>query len=152
MSLTCHLSEQEDQRDWIWHRSRQKLHHVYPKQPWHALKEDHRRLLDTYCHRKVLSSWWMLKQNLIIKKTIIINTLLNGQTKKESTRWYHGQMGMLATWLTNRMDKALHPYQCTCLSHIVKVRLVLPYCRCHRCPMIWKMSYCQERFAQGQQA
>ena len=30
-------------------------------------------------------------------------------------------MGMLATWLTNRMDKALHPYQCTCLSHIVKV-------------------------------
>merc|ERR1719500_604648 len=35
-------------------------------------------------------------------------------------RWYHGQMGMLATWLTNRMDKALHPYQCTCLSHIVK--------------------------------
>merc|ERR1719234_2585339 len=35
-------------------------------------------------------------------------------------RWYHGQMGMLATWLTNRMDKALPPYQCTCLSHIVK--------------------------------
>merc|ERR1712110_189632 len=35
-------------------------------------------------------------------------------------RWYHGQMGMLATWLTNRMDKALHPYQCTCLSHIVQ--------------------------------
>ena len=67
----------------------------------------------------------MLKQTHCNKKDIQTNTLLNGQTKKQSTRWYHGQMGMLATWLTNRMDKALHPYQCTCLSHIVKVRLVL---------------------------
>ena len=33
MSLTCHLSEQEDQCARLWHRSRQKLHHVHPKQP-----------------------------------------------------------------------------------------------------------------------
>jgi len=35
-------------------------------------------------------------------------------------KWYHEQVGMLCTWLTDRMDRSLHPYQCTCLTHIVK--------------------------------
>ena len=39
-------------------------------------------------------------------------------------RWYTEQVQVLCTWLTDRLDKALHPYQCTCLAHIVKVRLV----------------------------
>ena len=28
---------------------------------------------------------------------------------------------MLCTWLTDRLDRSLHPYQCTCLALIVKV-------------------------------
>jgi len=35
-------------------------------------------------------------------------------------RWYTEQVQVLCTWLTDRLDKALHPYQCTCLAHIVK--------------------------------
>ena len=27
---------------------------------------------------------------------------------------------MLSTWLTERLDKSLNPYQCTCLSYVVK--------------------------------
>jgi hypothetical protein len=38
-------------------------------------------------------------------------------------KWYFDQMQMLATWLTERLDKSLNPYQCTCLSYIVKVRV-----------------------------
>ena len=36
-------------------------------------------------------------------------------------RWYTDQVQMLCTWLTDRLDRSLHPYQCTCLAHIVKV-------------------------------
>ncbi|XP_021961279.2 calcium-dependent secretion activator isoform X4 [Folsomia candida] len=35
-------------------------------------------------------------------------------------QWYTAQMQMLCTWLSERLDHALHPYQCTCLAHIVK--------------------------------
>jgi len=35
-------------------------------------------------------------------------------------RWYAEQVQMLCTWLTDRLDRSLHHYQCTCLTHIVK--------------------------------
>lgn len=38
-------------------------------------------------------------------------------------RWYSEQVQLLCTWLTDRLDRSLHPYQCTCLAHIVKVRM-----------------------------
>ncbi|XP_046655109.1 calcium-dependent secretion activator-like isoform X6 [Daphnia pulicaria] len=34
--------------------------------------------------------------------------------------WYAAQIQMLGTWLADRMNHSLHPYQCTCLAHIVK--------------------------------
>ena len=39
-------------------------------------------------------------------------------------KWYFNQVQMLSTWLTERLDKSLNPYQCTCLSHVVKVRIL----------------------------
>jgi len=35
-------------------------------------------------------------------------------------KWYFNQVQMLSTWLTERLDKSLNPYQCTCLSYVVK--------------------------------
>jgi len=35
-------------------------------------------------------------------------------------KWYFDQVQMLSTWLTDRLDKSLHPFQCTCLAHVVK--------------------------------
>eukprot|EP00095_Tigriopus_kingsejongensis_P011606 maker-scaffold859_size87536-snap-gene-0.9 protein:Tk11606 transcript:maker-scaffold859_size87536-snap-gene-0.9-mRNA-1 annotation:"calcium-dependent secretion activator isoform x4" len=35
-------------------------------------------------------------------------------------RWYTEQVQFLCTWLTDRLDRSLHPYQCTCLAHIAK--------------------------------
>ncbi|KAJ8980725.1 hypothetical protein NQ317_019220 [Molorchus minor] len=35
-------------------------------------------------------------------------------------QWYTGQINMLCNWLSERLDHSLHPYQCTCLAHIVK--------------------------------
>ncbi|CAH1121033.1 unnamed protein product [Ceutorhynchus assimilis] len=35
-------------------------------------------------------------------------------------QWYTGQMNMICNWLSERLDHTLHPYQCTCLAHIVK--------------------------------
>ncbi|KAJ8923711.1 hypothetical protein NQ315_010292 [Exocentrus adspersus] len=35
-------------------------------------------------------------------------------------QWYTGQINMLCNWLSERLDHTLHPYQCTCLAHIVK--------------------------------
>ena len=39
-------------------------------------------------------------------------------------RWYQEQVQMLCTWLTDRLDRSLHPYQCTCLGLIVKVPIL----------------------------
>ena len=36
-------------------------------------------------------------------------------------QWYTTQINMLCNWLSERLDHSLHPYQCTCLAHIVKV-------------------------------
>ncbi|XP_042212858.1 calcium-dependent secretion activator-like isoform X7 [Homarus americanus] len=36
-------------------------------------------------------------------------------------QWYAAQVTMLCTWLSERLDHNLHPYQCTCLAHIVKL-------------------------------
>lgn len=36
--------------------------------------------------------------------------------------WYTEQVDMLNTWLSERLDHTLHPYQCMCLAVIVKVR------------------------------
>jgi hypothetical protein len=36
-------------------------------------------------------------------------------------QWYTSQINMLCNWLSERLDHTLHPYQCTCLAHIVKV-------------------------------
>ena len=36
-------------------------------------------------------------------------------------KWYFDQVQMISTWLTDRLDKTLIPYQCTCLAHVVKV-------------------------------
>lgn len=36
-------------------------------------------------------------------------------------QWYTAQINMLCNWLSERLDHSLHLYQCTCLSHIVKV-------------------------------
>ncbi|KAA0189146.1 hypothetical protein HAZT_HAZT003413 [Hyalella azteca] len=38
-------------------------------------------------------------------------------------QWYSGQVQMLCSWLSERLDHNLHPYQCTCLAHIVKVSI-----------------------------
>lgn len=38
-------------------------------------------------------------------------------------QWYTGQINMLCNWLSERLDHTLHPYQCTCLAHIVKVKI-----------------------------
>ncbi|XP_076068686.1 calcium-dependent secretion activator 1 isoform X6 [Oratosquilla oratoria] len=35
-------------------------------------------------------------------------------------QWYAAQVQMLCSWLSERLDHNLHPYQCTCLAHIVK--------------------------------
>ncbi|KAG5889501.1 hypothetical protein JTB14_013813 [Gonioctena quinquepunctata] len=35
-------------------------------------------------------------------------------------QWYTSQINMLCNWLSERLDHSLHPYQCTCLAHIVK--------------------------------
>nr|XP_014284742.1 calcium-dependent secretion activator isoform X3 [Halyomorpha halys] len=35
-------------------------------------------------------------------------------------QWYTAQIQMLCNWLSERIDHSLHPYQCTCLVHIVK--------------------------------
>jgi len=35
-------------------------------------------------------------------------------------KWYADQVQMLSTWLTERLDKSLHPFQCTCLAYVVK--------------------------------
>lgn len=35
-------------------------------------------------------------------------------------QWYTNQINMLCNWLSERLDHALHPYQCTCLAQIVK--------------------------------
>lgn len=35
-------------------------------------------------------------------------------------QWYTGEMNMICNWLSERLDHTLHPYQCTCLAHIVK--------------------------------
>ncbi|CAG0888772.1 unnamed protein product [Darwinula stevensoni] len=35
-------------------------------------------------------------------------------------QWYTGQVELLSAWLSERLGTALHPYQCTCLAHIVK--------------------------------
>ena len=35
--------------------------------------------------------------------------------------WYSAQMKMICEWLSDRLDIALHPYQLTCLSNIVRV-------------------------------
>jgi len=40
-------------------------------------------------------------------------------------KWYIEQVEMLSRWLTDRLDKSLHPFQCTCLAHIVKVLLLV---------------------------
>ncbi|RZC39803.1 calcium-dependent secretion activator, partial [Asbolus verrucosus] len=37
-----------------------------------------------------------------------------------SEQWYTSQINMLCNWLSERLDHTLHPYQCTCLAHIVK--------------------------------
>lgn len=37
-------------------------------------------------------------------------------------QWYTNQINILCNWLSERLDHTLHPYQCTCLAHIVKVR------------------------------
>lgn len=39
-------------------------------------------------------------------------------------QWYAAQVTMLCSWLSERLDHNLHPYQCTCLAHIVKVSLL----------------------------
>lgn len=43
-------------------------------------------------------------------------------------QWYTGQINMLCQWLSERLDHSLHPYQCTCLAHIVKVSQMLTLC------------------------
>jgi hypothetical protein len=40
-------------------------------------------------------------------------------------QWYTSQINMLCNWLSERLDHTLHPYQCTCLAHIVKVKVQL---------------------------
>ncbi|XP_057672217.1 calcium-dependent secretion activator isoform X3 [Diorhabda carinulata] len=35
-------------------------------------------------------------------------------------QWYTSQINMLCNWLSERLDHTLHPYQCTCLAHIIK--------------------------------
>ena len=39
-------------------------------------------------------------------------------------KWYYDQIQMINCWLTDRLDKTLIPYQCTCLAHIVKVEVI----------------------------
>lgn len=40
-------------------------------------------------------------------------------------QWYTAQMNMICNWLSERLDHTLHPYQCTCLAHIIKVSQML---------------------------
>ncbi|XP_047003794.1 calcium-dependent secretion activator-like [Schistocerca americana] len=35
-------------------------------------------------------------------------------------QWYTAQTQLLCNWLSERLDRSLHFYQCTCLAHIVK--------------------------------
>ncbi|XP_015112316.1 calcium-dependent secretion activator isoform X1 [Diachasma alloeum] len=35
-------------------------------------------------------------------------------------QWYTGQIQLLCSWLSDRLDHNLHLHQCTCLAHIVK--------------------------------
>lgn len=36
-------------------------------------------------------------------------------------QWYTSQITMLCNWLSERLDHTLHPFQCACLAHIVRV-------------------------------
>lgn len=35
-------------------------------------------------------------------------------------KWYAEQVQRICTWLSDRLDKPLHPYQCTCLVYLTK--------------------------------
>lgn len=45
-------------------------------------------------------------------------------------QWYTAQMTMMCNWLGDRLDHSLHFYQCTCLSHILKVGWSLVFVCC----------------------
>jgi len=47
--------------------------------------------------------------------------------------WYTAQMQLLCNWLSERLDHALHPYQCTALAHVVKVnKKTHPHAHIHK--------------------
>jgi len=39
--------------------------------------------------------------------------------------WYGQQVDIIHKWLAERVEMTLHPYQLTCLIHIIKVRQLL---------------------------
>ena len=41
--------------------------------------------------------------------------------------WYTGQIQLLCNWLGERLDHSLHFVQCTCLAHVVKVKILFIY-------------------------
>lgn len=38
-----------------------------------------------------------------------------------SEQWYTNQINLLCNWLSDRLDRQLHVYQCSCLVQIIKV-------------------------------
>lgn len=42
-------------------------------------------------------------------------------------QWYTAQINMLCNWLSERLDHTLHPHQCTCLAHIIKVPIIMNF-------------------------
>jgi len=60
-------------------------------------------------------SFVRINMDIITKRIADDLWVLNAMEK-----WYYDQVEQLSRWLTERLDKSLHPFQCTCLAHIVK--------------------------------
>ena len=72
--------------------------------------------------KKIKDDLWVLN-TMEVRKIAYIYTLNDNchLISYHFQRWYAEQVQMLCTWLTDRLDRTLHHYQCTCLVYIVKV-------------------------------
>ena len=73
--------------------------------------------------KKIKDDLWVLN-TMEVRKICYVHITMNDNWHLISyhfQRWYAEQVQMLCTWLTDRLDRTLHHYQCTCLVYIVKV-------------------------------
>jgi hypothetical protein len=96
-------------------RPRQAVHELRQGQHGPGRQEDNRRSVGAQRHGGEGESRWSSFCHILNSSSVSFQ------------RWYTEQVQVLCTWLTDRLDRALHPYQCTCLAHIVKVGRLLTF-------------------------